>query len=205
VDQQVKQNPTSSVHRLRVGGLAQASQPLSNISPALVDPRRARYQVSQSQERLGVKPSRASTGGVALLDTLTFLNSELGEEFFVDSGLHSSGFLQFQTAWMKEMVQEAVSDWEDMDPRTDGRHGFITDGNHSFFKGDGVLLTTTVFSRVLQKWVPVLYTWVQSIDAQHHRPHFRRISSIVIQRLINSSLPFDPKYFAHVSRASDSP
>ena len=61
----------------------------------------------------------------------------------------------FQTPFMRQAVTESMEDWVQEDPLTDGRHGIVTDGSHSFFR-EGQLLTSSVFSRVTMSWLPGL-------------------------------------------------
>ncbi|KAF6747390.1 hypothetical protein DFP72DRAFT_854370 [Ephemerocybe angulata] len=196
IDREVSRNPDASAHRLRIGGKTPGSLPLAKISPALSDPRRARYQQKESRARLGLSapPIRS---GITFFKKINGINSELKEVFLVDSSLHNLGYLTFQTPWMKNQIKESVLDWVKMGPETEGRHGFVTDGNHSYFK-DGVLLVSCIFSSKLLSWVPVLFSWLSRIDTAHHIPHFNRISTTVLETVHGLDIPFDPKFLLHV-------
>ncbi|KAF6749356.1 hypothetical protein DFP72DRAFT_1142473 [Ephemerocybe angulata] len=202
IDREVLRNPDASAHRLRLGGKTPGSLPLSKISPALSDPRRARYQQKESRARLGLSapPIRS---GITFLKKINGINRELKETFLVDSSLHDLGYLTFQTPWMKNQIKESVLDWVKMGPETEGRHGFVTDGNHSYFK-DGVLLVSCIFSSKLLSWVPVLFSWLSRIDTAHHIPHFNRISTTVLETVHGLDIPFDPKFLLHVTDFSAS-
>ena len=97
---------------------------------------------------------------------------------------------------MEQNLQEAVADWieNSTDGPDAGRHGFVTDGNHSFFR-DGTLLTTCSFSSVMKAWVPVLYTWVARLDTEHHRPHFRFLNSQIVKA---AGAKFENKFLLNV-------
>lgn len=194
----VRRNPTANAHGLRVnGGGAPGSEPLTKISPAFHDQSRVRHQKRRAEQQLGYSSGGVS-GGFSFLQKLFNLNSSLGETFIVDSGFHDTCFVQFQTKFMEEAIKRTVDDWLEMDPRKEAKHGFVTDGNHSFFK-TGVLLTTCIFDITTLMWIPVLYTWILNPDEAHHLPHFRRINEIIIQRLKELGLPIDPKFLLNVS------
>lgn len=194
----VQRNPTATAHRLRkTGGDAPGSEPLTKISKALHDQSRVRYQVDQAQKVLGYGSGTVS-GGFNFLQKLFELNSKLGEPFIVDSGFHDICFIQFQTPFMEEAIKRTVDEWLEMDPQKDAKHGFVTDGNHSFFKA-GVLLTTSIFDITTLAWIPVLYTWILNPDEKHHLPHFQRINAAIIQRLKELGIPIDPKFLLNVS------
>lgn len=181
LDEQVLRRPEASAHELRTGSVVPGSVPLGEISPILSKPSTARYHVRKSQARVGIQSSGLGKSTSTSLQLLSSLNDKL-EGFVVDSKMHGPTYLMVQSPDMKEWLKEAVEDWlrADEDGPTAGRHGFVTDGDHSFFR-DGTLLTTVAFNSVLKQWVPVLYTWVSSLDKAHHRIHFNRLNDDVIE------------------------
>ncbi|KAH6888889.1 hypothetical protein BKA70DRAFT_1442729 [Coprinopsis sp. MPI-PUGE-AT-0042] len=187
IDREVAHKPDASAHELRTGSLDSDSLPLSTINPALVNPRKTRYAVAQSKDRLNIATSTSSklTGGFEFLKALKQLKSELGEPFIVSAHLQGPTFMVFQTMFMWKMAEQSVADWVSMDDRVRHQHGFVTDGSHSFFRqGSGILLATCVFSAELRAWVPVLYTWIEGLDAEHHRPHFNHLFGIVAEKVL---------------------
>jgi len=195
LDKQVKRRPEATVHQRRTGDTGPDSQPLSEISQVLANPRAARYNVAQSQSRLGIETPLATKGGLAVFKSLAELSTDFKGPFVIDSSAHGPSYLVFQTPFMKSMVHETVETWT-FDGT--GRHGFVTDGDHSFFN-TGVLLITCSFSTILQSWVPVLYTWILRQDIEHHRPHFRHISKRIVESIQEKRLEFRPEFFLHVS------
>lgn len=116
-------------------------------------------------------------GGLALLRSFAKLNEGFGDDpFILDSNLGGPIYCVMQTSFMRQLIHDAVADWlndpVEMASSTPPRHGFVTDGDNSFFQR-GVLLVTCVFSSVLGQWAPVLYTWIEGSDTAHHRAHFR--------------------------------
>lgn len=181
LDEQVLRRPEASAHELRTGSVVPGSIPLGEISPMLSKPSTARYHVRKSQVRVGVQPSTTGKNVATSLQHFGEVNERLNG-FIVDSKLHGPIYIMVQSSDMRDWLKEAVEDWlrADAEGPTAGRHGFVTDGDHSFFR-DGTLLTTVAFNLVLKQWVPVLYTWVASLDKAHHRVHFNRLNHGVIE------------------------
>ncbi|OBZ71985.1 hypothetical protein A0H81_08091 [Grifola frondosa] len=180
LDAQVIRRPDASAHNLRTGDSAPGSVPLAGITPVLADPRRARHQLAKSRARLNLQPSTAK-GGLSVLHALSHLNDEFKTPFLIDSNFSGPTYFVLQNAFMKKLIAEAVEDWQrnSADGPDAGRHGFVTDGDHTFFQ-DGVLINSCAFSTVLGAWVPVIYTWIGGQDIGHHRPHFRHLNKIIV-------------------------
>ncbi|KAF6750615.1 hypothetical protein DFP72DRAFT_851425 [Ephemerocybe angulata] len=203
--QVVRGGANATVHALRTGDLNPGSVPLPDIAPALANPSIARYFVAKSQARTGVTNAavKNTTAGTTIKQILG-LNGELGEPFLIFSQLHDQGLFVFRTAFMNSVLEATVDDWV-LDKDTVGsRHGFVTDGNHSYFK-DGVLLSTSAFSETLKAWVPVLFTLIFGEDAAHHRPHFKHLNDAVMANFqsparwasIQKGIPSQPQRNAH--------
>jgi hypothetical protein len=94
-------------------------------------------------------------------------------------------------------MKESINDWIDdkAEGPSVGQHRFVTDANHNFFcQGD--LLASCGWSNVMHEWAPVLFCWISCLDANHHRPFFRRIFEGIVKHL---SEKFDKKSLTHVS------
>ncbi|TBU36908.1 hypothetical protein BD309DRAFT_984636, partial [Dichomitus squalens] len=196
VDEQVLRRPGASVHQLRTGDATPGSVPLANINPRLADPRAARNAVEKSKARLGLT-SGGSKGGRAVLRELGGLNNKLGMRFIIESSFSGPTYFTLESPFMLNVIRDSVQDWivQDDSGSDAGRHSFCTDGDHSFFAGTGTLLATCAFSTVIQQWVPVLYTWIDALDTDHHRPHFRRLNKHILDV---SGEQFDPKYLTTI-------
>lgn len=181
VDEQVLRRTQAGAHQLRTGDLAPGSVPLPQISATLANPRTARYELGKSQARLGLQASPMK-GALSMLHSFGELSKKFETPFIVDSCLHGPIYITMQTPFMAQMLDEAVDSWiEDAEDGPEaGRHGFVTDGDHSYFR-QGPLLATCAFNKVLNAWVPVLYTWIDGLDTEHHRPHFHRIFAAVVE------------------------
>ena len=198
VDAQVLRRHDSTAHVYRTGDTGPGSQPIGEISETLANPRAARYQVAQSRSRLGITVPSSVKGGFSILTSLAGLPEEFKKPFLVGSSVHGPTYLMFQTPFMRSLIEESVESWASDD---DGHHGFVTDGDHSFFRS-GVLLATCTFNAIMQSWAPALYTWILRQDIEHHRPHFRHISDIVVETVQQCQIQFQPEYLLHVCHFS---
>ncbi|KDQ63177.1 hypothetical protein JAAARDRAFT_694414 [Jaapia argillacea MUCL 33604] len=151
LDHAVQHNPQATALQHRVGP-ERTQVPITSINPILSDPRKARYEVDKSKVRVGLSDAPSSDNKLSVTKLIELLKS---------------------TPFMREeLLADAVSSWGQEHTSTEtSRHGIITDGSHDFFM-DGVLLSSFVYSTILLRWVPVLYTWIGNLDAEHHIPHF---------------------------------
>ncbi|KAJ7107524.1 hypothetical protein C8R44DRAFT_744708 [Mycena epipterygia] len=170
----------ASAHELRTGDTGPGSIPLPDISATLANPRAARYQVGQSQVRLGIATGSLK-GGLALMSSFADLRKRLPTAFIVDSSLSGPVYITLQTPFMDEIIRESVESWilDLAEGPNAARHGIVVDGDHSFFR-QGPLLASCAFSMTSNEWVPILYTWINSQDIIHHRPHFAHIFKAVM-------------------------
>ncbi|EPQ53046.1 hypothetical protein GLOTRDRAFT_122355 [Gloeophyllum trabeum ATCC 11539] len=182
IDHQVQRRPDASAHQLRTGDDTPGSQALHTINPALANPRAARYRVASSRDRLGVHP-QSSRGGFTFLSAVRDLCKKFNEPFLIDSSLGEVTYFVLQHPFMDKMLKEAVINWlDDTEGHSPdaGRHGFVTDGDNSFFRS-GVLLTTCAWNPLMNGWVPVLYCWILNLDIFHHRQLFRHLNSSIVK------------------------
>lgn len=198
VDAQVLHCHNSIAHVYRTGDTGPGSQPLGEISETLANPHAARYQVAQSWSRLEIILSSSVKGGFSILISLAGLPEEFKKPFLVGSSVHGPTYLMFQTPFMRSLIEESVESWVSDDG---GHHGLVTDGDHYFFRS-GVLLVTCTFNAVMQSWAPTLYTWILHQDIEHHWPHFRHISDIVVETVQQCQIQFQPEYLLHVCHFS---
>ncbi|KAL4256927.1 hypothetical protein AB1N83_010648 [Pleurotus pulmonarius] len=195
IDRQVERSGGATAHQLRTGATTPGSVPLATISPVLANPRAARYQLGRSQERLGII-APLTKGVLAGIHALGQLDRKHGT-LLIDSRFNAPVvYATIQTPFMLTILHEVVAAWiKDFNEGVhEGRHGFVTDGDHSFFQM-GQLLTTCGFSSTMNAWVPVLYSWVDAVDTDHHRPHFEHLFRGVLDAAGSS---FEPKMLLNV-------
>jgi hypothetical protein len=194
---QIIRRMKATPHELQTGDELPGSLPLGEISPALNDPRKARYTVNLLRAELGVPEATIPKGSLAMFRRLRNFNIDVKEVFLVGSSVHGPGVLLCQTNWMEQVLFEWVDDWieDGTSSNVAPRHGFVTDSDHSFFQS-GLLLVTVVFNRVRNAWVPVLMAFLDGQDIDHHRPFFRYLFRQVRKR---SGSRFNAELLIHVS------
>ncbi|KAK7012998.1 hypothetical protein R3P38DRAFT_3581609 [Favolaschia claudopus] len=181
LDIQVQRRPGASAHELRTGDINPGSVPLADISPALANPKAARYAVGKSQARLGIT-SPSVKGGLASISAIGDLQNRLPTPFIIASSLANPTHITLQTPFMDDIIRECVESWilDLATGPTVGRHGLVVDGDLSFFQL-GTLLATCAFSMTSYDWIPVLYSWINHQDTAHHRPHFAHLFRAIIK------------------------
>ncbi|EGG02158.1 uncharacterized protein MELLADRAFT_91610 [Melampsora larici-populina 98AG31] len=76
--------------------------------------------------------------------------------------------ISFQTGWMAEVLVEP-------DERsTTYTGGLLSDVTYRFFKM-GYLLTTSKYCETIKRWVPVLFSWLGGLQAEHYKIHFKNL------------------------------
>ncbi|KAJ7768047.1 hypothetical protein B0H14DRAFT_3895019 [Mycena olivaceomarginata] len=185
VDIQVMRKHDANAHELRTGDPGPGSIPLPTIAPTLAAPSSARYQVAQSQVRLGINTG-SSKGGLAVMSSFADLVKRLSTPFIIDSSLSGPVYMTFQTPFMDTVLREAVESWilDLAEGPEASRHGFVTDGDHTFFR-HGPLLASCAFNSATREWIPILYSWINGQDKAHHRPHFAHIFQSIIKHAGN--------------------
>ncbi|KIM78861.1 hypothetical protein PILCRDRAFT_577491 [Piloderma croceum F 1598] len=196
VDVQVVRHQNATAHQLRTGDSGPGSVPLSDISETLANPRKARYELGQSQARFGIQPSPMK-GGLSILHTLGNLGDKFKTPFVVGSSFSGPTYFSLRMPFMEKILGDAIDSWI-VDTETGHTsaaiHGCITDGDVKFFR-QGNLLTSCVWTRVMPCWFPVLYSWLDKLDTEHHIPHFRHLFDTIVKR---AGLKFEPKYLMNV-------
>ncbi|KAJ7589359.1 hypothetical protein C8J56DRAFT_1049006 [Mycena floridula] len=187
IDEQIRMHSDASAHKLRVGTKHPDSVPLGEIAPQLGDASRARYQVTKGRKRLGLTSGHIDKTMPNFLDALKECETTKWKTRFVISTQLSGGiyYMCFQTPFMRKMLEEGVESFlRDLSTEsfTGACHGFVSDGDHSFFQGPlGVLFGSCVYNEVLCGWVPVLYTWLHGFSANHFRWHFWRFNLMIVE------------------------
>lgn len=195
VGNQAGRHHEATALQLRNGDLGPGSVPLAKIAPNLANARAARYAIQKIRDTQGIS-SKTQKSAASVLRGFADLKKDLSTPFLIDSGVDGPIYIVMVTPFMAHITKEAIEDWirdPDEGPSA-GRHGFVTDGDHKFFR-QGNLLVTSAWSSVLMSWVPIVYSWVDSLDADHHRPHFRALFQAILEYAGDD---FDKKFFANV-------
>ncbi|KAJ7740792.1 hypothetical protein B0H16DRAFT_1728796 [Mycena metata] len=182
LDKQVRENPSLTAQQLRAGaGPTQIA--LGDINPVLLGARKARYEVENSKVRQGiVAPATLRNSGFQLLNSLVSLQESCDTPWIVKSDLMDGQFIVMQTPFMRDtLLRDQVQSWhqETLEAES-GRHGVVTDGCHDFFK-QGILLVSLVFSPILWRWAPILFTWIGRFDEHHRKSHFAQLVYVIAE------------------------
>ncbi|KAJ6451165.1 hypothetical protein C8R45DRAFT_946379 [Mycena sanguinolenta] len=200
LDQQVRENPQLTAQQLRAGA-GPTQVPLGEINPILLGSRKARSEVEKSKARQGIiQPAATRNSGFQLLQSLSALKDSFEVPWIVKSDIMDSNFVVMQTPFMREvLLQDQIRSWQkEILVAEGGRHGVVTDGCHDFFK-QGVLLISLVFSPVIMRWAPVLFTWIGKLDAAHHNAHFGQLVYAIAEMCTRGlGYPFDERLYSAV-------
>ncbi|KAJ7604282.1 hypothetical protein DFH06DRAFT_1310588 [Mycena polygramma] len=182
LDRQVRENPTLTAQQLRAGaGSTQVA--LGDIDPILLGARKARAEVEKSKVRQGIiAPAATRNSGFQLLDSLDSLQEAFETPWIVKSDLMDGRFIVMQTPFMRDvLLRDQISSWREENLEAEsGRHGLVTDGSHDFFT-QGILLASLVFSQIIMRWTPILFTWIGKLDERHHKSHFDQLVYVIAE------------------------
>ncbi|KAJ3719480.1 hypothetical protein C8R42DRAFT_739374 [Lentinula raphanica] len=188
VQMQVYRSQDASPHKLRAGDIGPGSIPLPHIAPKLASARAARYEVNQAKANLGVTTSSAlSKSSAGALHSWKELEAKLDEKFLIDSWLHGSViYVVMQTAFMRQMLEESVDMWFQNYNKDDtewGRHGCVTDGDHTFFRFANLLATYHAGSHFEEKMlIHVMdFSGAQILAHSLNLIQLRDLDTIIIQ------------------------
>ncbi len=84
--------------------------------------------------------------------------------------------LTFQNQYMKKCLLDVSTNY--------GRGmllGVLTDSTFSYFRR-GYLLSSCVYSGALERWIPVLVTWLDALNIQSQAHHFKVLISQILER-----------------------
>ncbi|EGG05587.1 uncharacterized protein MELLADRAFT_87855 [Melampsora larici-populina 98AG31] len=91
--------------------------------------------------------------------------------------------MSLQTEWMAEVL--VYQDKKKPEPYTGG---LLSDVTYRFFES-GYLLTTSMYNEKIERWVPVLQTWLHELSSSHYKSHFVAL----LQQIQKSSLSDEDK------------
>ncbi|EGF99848.1 uncharacterized protein MELLADRAFT_93987 [Melampsora larici-populina 98AG31] len=82
--------------------------------------------------------------------------------------------ISFQGAWMEEVLLYESKSGESYSG------GLLSDVTYCFFL-NGYLLTTSMYNGKLERWVPVLLTFLKGLSTHHYKAHFKTLFTIIDQ------------------------
>lgn len=93
------------------------------------------------------------------------LNLSQGLNFVSTSLKPTDGHISFQTDWMARNLITRYKDNEVYDG------GLLSDVTYRVFR-NGYLMTTSMYQMDLERWAPVLFTWMLGLETAHYKAHF---------------------------------
>ncbi|EGG05825.1 uncharacterized protein MELLADRAFT_87748 [Melampsora larici-populina 98AG31] len=158
--EEVIKNPKAGPLVLKVGqaGAGQTvTAPVVDIHPAFANGGRLAYLRRKVLVEKGLIPEKESKGG--------------GDRLIMDL-MHwgNNVHITFQTKWMAEQLvrRDALGKVY--------AGGLLSDVTYRFFH-HGYLLTTSMYSEILHRWIPVQLTWMWGLEEAHYRAHFTTLLS----------------------------
>ena len=165
----VENNPQRKPLPLTVGQSAVASNPtasVTEINSAFLNVGRVGYYRLLHLKALNIKPN----------DDTSILLRQIQRDFGADIiASVSIGLLDTHVSVQTPFMRGCLEDRSEA-----GRliSGIQTDVTYKYFK-TGYLLSSSVYNKRVQRWVPVLFSWIEGLSAAHHQPHFRIIMEML--------------------------
>ncbi|KAF9060861.1 hypothetical protein BDP27DRAFT_1429567 [Rhodocollybia butyracea] len=100
--------------------------------------------------------------------------------------------ISIQTPWMRS---QALGDLSNDEPV----NGLVSDAAHKYWESpDGKLIVTSIFSPLILKWVPVLFTYSDGTTADHYEYHFLFLIRSIVQGAMHRGVNIEEALFAMV-------
>ncbi|KIK51992.1 hypothetical protein GYMLUDRAFT_251579 [Collybiopsis luxurians FD-317 M1] len=86
----------------------------------------------------------------------------------------------------------------------DPLQGILSDAAHKYWEDpDGCLIVSSTFSPLIQKWVPILFTYANGATAAHYEYHFLILIQGVVKTALERNISITDELFAGVVDFSD--
>ncbi|EGG05220.1 uncharacterized protein MELLADRAFT_88235 [Melampsora larici-populina 98AG31] len=184
--EELVKNPKAGPLVLKVGqaGAGQTvTSPVINIHPAFSNGGRLGYLRRKVLVEKGLMPEKESKGGAFLVSaveySLGFETHRNGLRLISTSLLGDAVHITFQTEWMAEQLVRR----DQFGKVYSG--GLLSDVTYRFFK-NGYLLTTSMYSEVMHRWIPIQLTWMWGLNVNHYRAHF----TTLLKQIYDAGLSF---------------
>ncbi|EGF97577.1 uncharacterized protein MELLADRAFT_84845 [Melampsora larici-populina 98AG31] len=156
--EELVKNPKAGPLVLKVGqaGAGQTiTPPVVNIHPAFSNGGRLGYLRRKVLVEKGLMPEKESKGGGDRLIMDLMHWGRNGLRLISTSLLGEDVHITFQTEWMAEQLVR-----RDQNAKIYSG-GLLSDVTYRFFH-NGYLLTTSMYSNVMHRWIPIQLTWIKS-------------------------------------------
>ncbi|KAF9071317.1 hypothetical protein BDP27DRAFT_1419113 [Rhodocollybia butyracea] len=103
-----------------------------------------------------------------------------------------------QTDWMKQQLIP------DMSGITEPLGGLLTDAAHKYWEDpNGRLIVTSIYSPLIQKWIPVLFSYANGSTAPHYEYHFLILIESIAEVAADRGISFKDEHLLGVVDFSD--
>ncbi|EGF98702.1 uncharacterized protein MELLADRAFT_95453 [Melampsora larici-populina 98AG31] len=179
---QLVSNPKAGPLVLKVGqaGAGQTvTAPVVDIHPAFGNGGPFGYLRRKVLIDKGLMPEKKSHGGGDRLIMDLMHWGRNGLRLISTSLSGANVHITYQSEWMADQLVR-----RDQDNRIYSG-GLLSDVTYRFFD-HGYLLTTSMYSDVMHRWVPIQLTWMWGLDEAHYEAHF----TTLLEQISNTNLTY---------------
>ena len=109
---------------------------------------------------------------------------------------HQITCISIQTEWMRS---QSLGDLSFDGPL----NGLLSDAAHKYWESpDGKLIVTSIFNKLMLKWVPVLFTYSDGTTADHYEYHFLILIKSIVREAQEKKIDITDEIFAMVCSKS---
>ncbi|KAF5379616.1 hypothetical protein D9757_009228 [Collybiopsis confluens] len=106
--------------------------------------------------------------------------------------------LSLQTEWMR---QQTLPDMTQVD---EPLHGILSDAAHKYWEDpNGRLIVSSIFSPLINKWIPILFTYANGATTAHYEYHFLVLIQGIVRTALECSIAITDDLFVGVVDFSD--
>ncbi len=116
--------------------------------------------------------------GISPSDDVLIGIKKIQDKFKAQVVSSSLALEDLHVSFQDDFMRERLMDKDPYSGRAIG--GILTDTTYAFFKR-GYLTTSSVYSRMLLRWVPVLFTYSETMDSSIFKAHYLALIQTIIQ------------------------
>ncbi|KAJ3848744.1 hypothetical protein EV368DRAFT_86271 [Lentinula lateritia] len=152
------------------------------------------YRLNQEKKKDGNGPTSAF-GNLQNLQKWKGKHSTVLCKDYVSSDIVC---ISLQTEWMQ---QQTLPDMSDVG---DPLYGLLFDAAHKYWEDPNVrLIVTSIYSPLIEKWVPVLFTYANGATIAHYEYHFLILIEGIAAAALQKNVPITDSLFASLVDFSD--
>ena len=140
-------------------------EPVRNISEAFTNLSRIAYYRRKIISESNIISKIAHHHADDFIKDLTIFQ-EAHPDFIQRICLIKKVVITVQSKWMKAQLKELTRE------SSKNNLGILSDTTYKFFH-QGFLLTSSIYSPVLSRWIPIVFSYIRKEDEEHMKEHFR--------------------------------